>query len=182
MPREEKDSGGMLFPESRQTAKPAQPEFPSYSGLSHSVTPFRAPCIVVRGSRRRLPPPKFCVILRSTPTFEELQQNLDKKWAMGYYIRVLSPCDQLPSFESLRNSVNKFKSVSLTVAGNPEDWRQLLLTHADDSPIASIERNLVQPGALGEAEIEEFIEEIADCKPQSAVPWLENYLRKVKCV
>ena len=35
---------------------------------------------------------------------------------------------------------------------------------------------------LGEAEIEEFIEEIADCKPQSAVPWLESYLRKVKCV
>ena len=101
---------------------------------------------------------------------------------MGYYIRLLSLSDQLPSFESLRSSVAQFRSLSLTIEeGNPKDWRQLLLAHADDSAIALLERNLVQPGTLGEGEIEEFIEDISDCKPQSAVPWLESYLRKVRC-
>ena len=55
-----------------------------------------------------------------------------------------------------------FEAVLLTLKeGNEEDWKQLLLAHADETPIASIERNVVRPGELGEAEeIAGFLEEI----------------------
>jgi hypothetical protein len=102
---------------------------------------------------------------------------------MGYYIRLLSPSNALPPpFERLERSLASFDSVSL-VFENGDDgggWKQLLLAHADDEPIALVARHMVRPGELGEAEIDEFLESIADCKPASAVAWLQAYLPRVK--
>ena len=102
---------------------------------------------------------------------------------MGYYIRLLSPSDALPSFEHLQASLRSFGPVSLVVEeGDPADWKQLLIAHADETPIASIERDVVRPGELGAEEIAEFIDEIADGKPASAAAWLEDYLATVQCI
>jgi len=101
---------------------------------------------------------------------------------MGYYIRLFSPSDALPPFKQLRAAVASFGSISLTVEkGDPGDWEQLLLAHADETPIAAIERNLVRPGELGATEIGEFLDELEAYKPTSAVTWLRKYLASVKC-
>jgi hypothetical protein len=100
---------------------------------------------------------------------------------MGYYIRLLSPSESVPDLASLRASVATNPDISLSLeAGNDSEWSQLLLTHDDDTPIASIERNVVQHGELGEEEIEEFLADIEDCRPASAVEWLQEYLPTVK--
>ena len=102
---------------------------------------------------------------------------------MGYYIRLLSPSDALPPYRQLRDSLSPFDSVALAVEdGDEADWKQLLVAHADETPIASIERNVVRGGELGAEEIAEFLEEIEDCKPASAVAWLRDHLAKTKCI
>jgi len=41
--------------------------------------------------------------------------------------------------------------------------------------IAIIEKNPVVEGQLGADELQEFMEEVADCKPESAARWLVQY-------
>jgi hypothetical protein len=71
----------------------------------------------------------------------------------------------------------------LDVSGASEaDWTQLVLHQPDGEKIAVIERDEVTPGSLGEGEIHEFIESVADGKPASAARWLQRYLPRVKVV
>jgi hypothetical protein len=67
-------------------------------------------------------------------------------------------------------------------AGESSCWEQLLLSHPDGSEIALLERNAVENGSLGAAEIGEFLREIADCEPASAATWLTDYLRRVRMI
>ena len=53
---------------------------------------------------------------------------------------------------------------------------------SDEVEVAVIERNPVFDGSLGQDEIAEFIEEIRDCKPESGVAWLHEFLASVKTV
>jgi hypothetical protein len=102
---------------------------------------------------------------------------------MGYYIRLLSPSDATPAYQQLKESLSSFESVSLMVEdGDEQDWKQLLLAHADETPITTIERNVVRSGEVGAEEIAEFLEEIEDCRPASAVAWLRDYFAEVKCI
>src|SRR5437660_961548 len=102
---------------------------------------------------------------------------------MGYYIRLLSPSIIVPDFDRLRASIATSPNVSLSLEARDESsWEQLLLAHADGTPIASIERNAVQPGELGAEEIDELLAELEACQPASAVEWLEHYLPTVKCI
>ena len=103
---------------------------------------------------------------------------------MGYYVRLLSPDDTVPTVEALRSGLKENgRSESITIeVGGPDDWTQLTLAHADGSAIANIERNPVVPGELGAEEIREFVDEMEDAEPESAARWLEAYLPRVKCV
>ncbi len=71
----------------------------------------------------------------------------------------------------------------LTVeTGADHDWTQVILAHKDGEEIADIERNAASSNGLVSEEIEEFLEEIADCKPASAAAWLAEYLKTVKTI
>ena len=71
-------------------------------------------------------------------------------------------------------------AATLTVeAGAEDDWAQLLLSHVGGPDIAVIERNAAASSDLVSAEVEEFLEEIADCKPAAAAAWLAEYLPNV---
>lgn len=101
---------------------------------------------------------------------------------MGYYTRVLSKDEDHPAVdelaEFLRSSHPNFK---LTLEeGTEEDWESLLLSGNDEVEVAVVERNPVSEGSLGEGEIAEFIEETQDCKPQTGVAWLHEFLAEVK--
>lgn len=103
---------------------------------------------------------------------------------MGYYTRVLSKDEGYPSFdelaEFLRSNDPDFK---LTLEeGTEQEWESLLLAGNDEVEVAVVERNPVAEGSLGEGEIAEFIEETQDCKPQTGVAWLHQFLAGVKTV
>jgi hypothetical protein len=103
---------------------------------------------------------------------------------MGYYTRVLTPTARGVSVEELR-AILKAEALkaSLEVEDGPaNDWTGLVLAHQSGPEIAVIDRSPVGPGTLGKEEIEEFLEEIADCKPLSAAKWLSDYLPKVNTV
>ena len=103
---------------------------------------------------------------------------------MGYYIRVLSTsADCVPSSE-LSSEFEK-RNLRATLSGVVDtngDWEQLVLEHSDGQPIASIERNVVQPGSLGAEEISEFSVEVMDCQPAEAATWLCDYFTRVRCI
>jgi hypothetical protein len=62
------------------------------------------------------------------------------------------------------------------------EWAQLRLRHKTGQEIALIERNPVRPGELGQEELNEFIDNIQDEKPDSAVEWLLRFLPRVRTI
>ena len=103
---------------------------------------------------------------------------------MAYYTRVLSKQEEFPSFEELAQLVHAgHPDYKLTIeSGEEEDWETLLLSGNDDVEVAVIERNPVADGSTGQDEIVDFTEEIQDCKPESGVAWLKDYLASVRTI
>ena len=98
---------------------------------------------------------------------------------MGYYIRVLgTEIAEIP-IQRLRERASPALVES---EGDADSWQQLVLKHPDGSEIALIEKNPVVEGGLGAEELQEFLDEIPDYQPASAVIWLQSYLPKVKVV
>jgi hypothetical protein len=101
---------------------------------------------------------------------------------VGYYIRVLSPSDDVPAHSALEKDLrSEHSKAELSLeAGAGTKWDQLLLSHQDGSEIAVVERNFGDD--LVTEEIEEFLEEIGDCQPRSSVEWLRQYLPTVRTI
>jgi hypothetical protein len=103
---------------------------------------------------------------------------------MGYYTRVLSKQDEFPSFDELaqfiRESHPEFKLA--VEEGTEEEWESLLLSGNDGVEVALIELNPITEGSIGQDEIADFIEDLQDCKPESGVQWLVEYLAEVKVI
>ena len=57
-----------------------------------------------------------------------------------------------------------------------------MLSGSDEVEVAVIERNPIAEASLGQSEIAEFIDELRDCKPESGVQWLEEYLAEVRTI
>jgi hypothetical protein len=66
--------------------------------------------------------------------------------------------------------------------GADDDWTQVILAHKDGPEIAAIQRDAASSNDLVSEEIDEFLEDIADCKPASAAAWLAKYLPTVKTI
>jgi hypothetical protein len=103
---------------------------------------------------------------------------------MAYYSRVLSKDADLPSADELARLIrDKHPDFRLTVeSGDEDEWESLLLSGMDEVEVAVLERNPVFDGSTGQDEIADFIEDIQDCKPESGVEWLSDYLAEVKTV
>jgi hypothetical protein len=103
---------------------------------------------------------------------------------LAYYTRVLSKDEEFPSFEELEQLIQEgHPEHKLTIEeGSEEEWETLLLSSADDVEVALIERNPVSVGSIGQDEVAEFIEDLQDCKPESGVEWLAEYLAEVKTI
>jgi hypothetical protein len=103
---------------------------------------------------------------------------------MPYYTRVLSKDPEFPPFEELADFIrSNHPGFKLTVEdGDGEEWESLLLSGDDELEVAVLERNPVLDGSLGQGELSEFIEETQDCKPETGVAWLKDYLAEVKTV
>jgi hypothetical protein len=96
----------------------------------------------------------------------------------------LSRQEDFPSFEELADLVRTGHSdCKLTVEeGDEEFWETLLLSGYGDVEITLIERNPVADGSVGQDEVADFLEETRDCKPESGVQWLHDFLHEVRTV
>ena len=103
---------------------------------------------------------------------------------MSYYTRVLSKHEDSPSLEDLSQFLGaEHSSCRLSVEeGDEEHWDTLLLSGHGEIEIALLERNPVTDGSLGQDEIAEFLEDTADCKPESGVAWLHEFLAETKTI
>jgi hypothetical protein len=114
----------------------------------------------------------------------ELKVRRRGRKAVGYYTRVLSKDSEFPAFEELAEFVRSgHPDYKLTVEdGTEEEWESLLLSGNNEVEVALIERNAVMDGSLGQDEVAEFIDETQECKPETGVAWLHEFLADVKTV
>jgi hypothetical protein len=103
---------------------------------------------------------------------------------MGYHTRVLSKDEISPSFEELAQFIrSEHPEYNLTIEdGTEEEWETLLLAGKDGVEVALIERDPVLDGSQGQDEVAEFIEDTQECKPETGVAWLHEFLADVKTV
>jgi hypothetical protein len=103
---------------------------------------------------------------------------------VGYYIRILSPSERVPSVAEIKKAASDANLTALlqVESGSEENWTQIILSHEGGPEIAIIERNFESSDDLVHDEIDEFVEEIADCKPQSAAAWLAEYLPSIRTI
>lgn len=103
---------------------------------------------------------------------------------MGYYTRVLSKDEEFPAFDELAEFIRAdHPQFRLTLEeGTEDEWESLLLSGNDEVEVAVIERNPVCDGSLGQDEVAEFIEETEECKPESGVQWLTEFLGEVRTI
>jgi hypothetical protein len=96
----------------------------------------------------------------------------------------LSKLEEYPSLDELAQSISaEHPYYKLTLeAGTEEEWESLLLSGKDGVEVAVIERNPVYDGSVGQDEIADFLEDLRDCKPESGVEWLTDYLAEVKTI
>jgi hypothetical protein len=103
---------------------------------------------------------------------------------VSYYTRVLSKDEEFPSFDELAQMIRAdHPEYRLSIEeGTEEEWEVLLLAGLDEVEVALIERNPVSDGSTGQDEIADFLEDLRDCKPNSGVQWLEDYLESVRTI
>jgi hypothetical protein len=103
---------------------------------------------------------------------------------MAYYTRVLSKDEEFPPFEELAQLIRaEHPGFKLTIEeGVEEEWETLLLSSDDEVEVALLERNPVFDGSVGQDEIADFLEDTQDCKPESGVEWLAEYLGEVRTI
>jgi hypothetical protein len=104
---------------------------------------------------------------------------------MGYYIRVLGTQDPDIHLDELFDGLSAdglTAKLAFAEGEQASKWTLLQIANEKGDVLAQLERNPVIDGELGKDEIEEFKEEIEDCKPTSAVDWLTNYLDRVKVI
>jgi len=103
---------------------------------------------------------------------------------MPYYTRVLTKQEEFPSLEELAQFVrSEHPGYKLTLEdGTEEDWESLLLSGDDEVEVAVLERSPVFDGSSGQDDVADFIIDIEDCKPDTGVEWLTEYLGEVKTI
>jgi hypothetical protein len=99
---------------------------------------------------------------------------------VGYYTRVFSKNEESPPFVELAQWIRaEHPEYKLTVEdGEEEEWEALLLSGNDGVEVALLERIPV----FDQHDVSEFIEDIEDCKPESGIAWLKDYLASVKTI
>ena len=103
---------------------------------------------------------------------------------MDRQTRVLSKDEEFPSFEELEQLLQaQHPEYRLALeSGDEENWETLLLADNDEVEVALIERLPVAEGSFGEDELADLSEDFRDCKPESGVAWLSEYLESVRTV
>jgi hypothetical protein len=104
---------------------------------------------------------------------------------MSYYIRVLGKKNPTLSINEIEKNLKKEgikANIEVTETDQFQNWLSFELFNQKGETIAIIEKNEVKNGELGSEEIDEFLEEIEDCEPQSAVEWLNIFLSKTKVI
>jgi len=103
---------------------------------------------------------------------------------LPYYTRVLSKQEDFPSVDELAQFIRaEHPDYKLTLEeGTEEDWESLLLSGDDEVEVAVLERSPVYDGSSGQDEIADFILDLEECKPDTGVQWLTEYLGEVKTI
>lgn len=104
---------------------------------------------------------------------------------MPYYIRILGTQDPDIHLDELLEILKEdglTAKLAFADGDQLDKWTLLEVANDKGDTLAQIERNPVIDGELGKEELDEFKEEIEECKPVSAVKWLTKFFDKVKVI
>jgi catechol 2,3-dioxygenase-like lactoylglutathione lyase family enzyme len=103
---------------------------------------------------------------------------------MSYFIRVLGIADPDIHPDHIKDALVRQGLEARLEADDdePATWRVINVENTEGQALLQIERNPVEPGRLGMAELTEFRGFIRQHQPASAVEWLQRYFDGVKVI
>ena len=103
---------------------------------------------------------------------------------MGRTIRVLTPSDEIVAVSALTEALAGagHRADIVVEAGRNDAWAKIALSHRNGPEIAAIQRTVVSSESLGQAEIDEFLDQISSCRPDSSRRWVAEYLGQVRVI
>jgi len=104
---------------------------------------------------------------------------------MPYYIRVLGTQDPDIHIDELLDNLQAEEltaKLAFAEGDTPNNWTLLEVANDKGETLVQIERNPVINGELGQEELDEFREEIENCKPTSAIKWLTGFFDNMKVI
>ena len=97
---------------------------------------------------------------------------------MSYYVRLLTPSEEIVPFDEIKKQGNYIRLAS----GTDTAWEHLEIFEPEDNLIATLDRLLVSPGSPGEQVLEKLKDLIRGCYPENTREWVRNYLSRVKTI
>lgn len=104
---------------------------------------------------------------------------------MAYYTRIFGKSNPDIHIDELIAALEKegfAAKFAIPEDEDPDNWTMLEVLTKDEEVMLQIERNPIIIGASGYGELEEFKENIKNCRPKSAVSWLNSFFAKVEVI
>ncbi len=96
---------------------------------------------------------------------------------MSYKVRLLTTSEEVIPFSHIQPLAEQ-----KLISGTDQLWERIEIYSSGDNLLSTLERDIIEPGNVGEATLKELIRKIRDKYPVNARQWLKNYFVTVKVI
>jgi hypothetical protein len=96
---------------------------------------------------------------------------------MNYKVRLLTTSEEVIPFSHIRPLAEQ-----KLISGTDQLWERIEIYSSSENLLSILERDIIEPGSVGEATLKELSRKIQDKYPLNARQWLKNYFATVKVI
>ena len=96
---------------------------------------------------------------------------------MNYKVRLLTTSEEVIPFSHIRPLAEQ-----KLISGTDQLWERIEIYSSSENLLSILERDIIEPGSVGEATLKELMRKIQDKYPVNARQWLKNYFATVKVI
>ena len=96
---------------------------------------------------------------------------------MNYKVRLLTTSEEIIPFSHTQPLAEQ-----KLISGTDQLWERIEIYSSGDNLLSTLERDIIEPGSVGEATLKELMRKIQDKYPVNARQWLKNYFATVKVI
>jgi hypothetical protein len=96
---------------------------------------------------------------------------------MTYKVRLLTTSEEVIPFSHIQPLAEQ-----KLISGTDQLWERIEIYSSSDNLLSTLERDIIEPGSVGEATLKELTRKIQDKYPVKTRQWLKNYFTTVKAI